>query len=225
MNTEIRIDIKRCIVGVIKKWWLILGVTILSVCAVSLLTLDVEPDIYSAEATVYSVSYEGKYEAAIESANVMKTYLDVINSNKVADRAAVILDDANITGTVIRNMVTIKSSETSTVIGIIATSTDEVLVQNVANAVAEAFVNEIQNITGESNVQILDKADIGSIYSSGKAAQTTKRILGGIIGFIIIFAVVCGKEIFSNEIHYVRECDLDGDINILGIIPIYDEKE
>lgn len=225
MNTEIKIDIKRCIIGIIKKWWLIAGVTILSVCGVSLLTLNVDPDIYSAEATVYSVSYEGEYESAMESANVMRTYLDVINSNKVADRAALILDDTNITGAVIKNMITISASETSTVIGIIATSTDEMLVQNVANAVAEAFVTEIQNITGESNVQILDKADTSSMYSSGKTAQTTKRILGGIIGFIIIFAIVCGKEIFSNEIHCVRECDLDGNINILGIIPVYDEKE
>lgn len=225
MNTEIRIDIKRCLLGIMKKWWLIVGVTILSVCGVSLLTLEVEPDTYSAEATVYSVSYEGKYEDAIESANIMKTYLDVINSNKVADRAALILDDSNITGTIIKNMITISASENSTVIGISATSTDEMLVQNIANAVAEAFVNEIQNITGESNVQILDKADNSSIHSSGKAEQTTKRILGGIIGFIIIFAIVCGKEIFSNEIHCVRECEVDGKINILGIIPIYDEKE
>lgn len=225
MKTEIRIDLLRCIKEVWKYKWLIAGVGILVFAITVALTSKAEPTWYKAKASVYSVAY-GSYSESKEGVSAMVDYADIITSYKVCNRAALILGDDVMDGYTIMNMISVNYEYASAIMNIEAYSISPEETMKVANAVANVFVIEMQNITGEANVQLLDQAYTYNVSYDGSQGRMKKRVMISVAVMGIISAAFVMKIIFSTKIYSVRDCGLNGELEVLGIIPIYqNDKE
>lgn len=218
---EIKIDFRRYFLAIKKNKLIVIIVAVASLAIGILLNYSVKPDKYRAYSNVYSVSF-GSYTDSVEGVYVLQTYSDIINSRKVANRAAMIIGDDSLDGEKIKSTITYSYSEQSPVYYIYATTTDPQLSMTIANAVAKAFVIEMNNIMGEDNAQILDEAyDYEQVFN-GRKDQIKNILIITLLGTLLCLFVIVMISFFSNKVESVNDVTLNGEIEILGVIPNFD---
>jgi len=220
MEKEIKIDLVRCFKAVIQRWWIIAISALLLFGITLIITNGRLSESYTAQSTVYSAVY-GNTEQSLAGLDIMQTYSEIIQSRKVADRAALLLGEEGLTGDIIQGMISSSYTDTSAVLYIYATSEDSQLAVSVANAIAESFVIEAQNITGDNTIQVLDKSVSAS--ADGMSKKILYCMLAFLAGAFIPFMFIVFREIFSDSIYHVADATLDGEIPVIGIIPSYDK--
>lgn len=173
---------------------------------------------YYAEATIYTVYGATTQEISVAT-SALSGYSDIIQSKKVCERAEAIIGEAGITAGYIRNVINTSYNKSSTVMTIAAYSDNPVTALKIANAVAQAFVMEIQSITGDNKIQMLDEADEVRLSSNGFKGMIKTIALFAIAGAAISILIIVAGIIFSNKIKSVEQCLEEEDEEILGIIP------
>ncbi|MDF2945080.1 MAG: hypothetical protein K0S01_3938 [Herbinix sp.] len=210
MSKEINIDLKRCFKAILGKWWLVLLIgAIFYVIAYLVSASNLREDEYTAEATVFSAS---DYSA-------LTLYSDIITSSKVSEQAANLLSISDLNADSIKKMISVKTY--SSVLGIYATSTDEILAIKVANAVAAVFIDEVNNIASYNLARLLDEANAAELSYNKQIEQWKFRIFVTFAGIIFICVWIVARVIFSRKVHYLSDIGLDGEIDIIGAIPSF----
>ncbi len=186
-----------------------------------------QSDEYKATSSVYSIVY-GSISDSTTSLHAMLQYSDIVKSNKVAERAAMILGDPSISKNDIYKMIyTSSDSDTlksSSKLYINAVATDKSVAIKVANAVADAFVLEISSMTGENDIQTLDKAD--DAVRSYSVFQTKIKIifLMSVSGLLCAILYVGARETLSHKMYSPKDATLYGELDIIGVIPVFNSK-
>ncbi|HHV10171.1 MAG TPA: hypothetical protein GXX75_07845 [Clostridiales bacterium] len=217
MNKEINIDLRRCLKAILKKWWLIIIVGGVCFGAAYLITLNnLKQDEYTAETTVYSVVFND-YSA-------LTLYSDLLTSTKICRKAAEESGIPGITADKVKKMISIKYSSTGTVLGICATSTDKAIAIRMANLVADTFIGEINNITSSDSVRLLDQATKAELSYNRSLEQLKIRILALCGGVILMCFWIALHEIFTHKIYNLYDAGLEGEIDIIGIVPLFQLK-
>ena len=214
MNKEIKIDLGRIIKALIAKWYLMAIAGFILAGMFFFLRTSIT-QTYSASVSLYSAAY-GSVSESTQVAKVMQSYASVITSNKISERAASILGDNTITGSYIKSIIGVSFSDDSPILYISASDSNGTRAVAIANAVAEAFIIEAQNLTGSEGVRILDKATEAYEISLGVRRYTVLGFLGGAI---IMAIVIVLSEILSDRVYRVEDAELDGKLEIIGIIP------
>lgn len=231
-NNEIEIDVFRCLNALRKNVRFIIVITILFMIAGVFLNLKLKDNKYSATATVYAAA-DSSYSEATNAVSAMNAYMDVAKSYKVCQRAALLLGRTDIEPEDIMESIYISSSEQdsaltaslakATVINFTATSTDEDLSIEMANAVAQAYALEMYNILHVDSVKVLDDAYKTYKSFSGIRSAAKKIILLSILGFMFACFVVVVSEIFDKKVRTLRDATIRDNIPIIGVIPDYKE--
>jgi capsular polysaccharide biosynthesis protein len=222
---KVRIDIEDFRLAVMALWKrkiLIVLVTLIGLFSGLLFTSNVSgSQVYSATASVYCATY-GSYQLTDTDVRTMVNYSDFISSKKVCEYAASLLNDKSVAADQIQNMIMMSLSDNSYVMRISAASESPRLAMDVANAVAEAFVTEVSNITGNDSIQILDEA-----YIVHRENDTLKKLMiftGA--AFLFICAVISLKELFSDKVRSIAQClEYESEDKILAIIPYMGVKK
>ncbi len=210
MNKEINIDLKRCLNAISRKWWLIVIVGVTFFCISYLISANnSREDEYTAEATVFSAS---DYSA-------LTLYSDIITSSKVCEQAANLLHISNLNADSIKKMISVKTY--SLVLGIHATSTDEILAIKVANAVAAVFIEEVNNISSSNLARLLDEATTVELSYNKQLEQWKFSIVVTLAGIGFLCVWIISRVIFSGKVHNLSDIGLDGEIDIIGAIPSF----
>ncbi len=210
----VNIDFARCIRAVIRKWYLVLAVG--AVCGMVMYALKYDtPQYYSATASVYSAA-SGSYTETAQGLQAMQLYSEVIDSYKLAERAASIVNDTKVTANMVRSISSTTYKQDSPVIYISAKSTDPTIVIPVANALAQSLVIEAQSMTGSQAIQILDQASTIGMIGRGVKRYVAIAFLAGIFLTAGVISVI---EIFSDRVYRVDDAELDGKLEVIGIIP------
>jgi capsular polysaccharide biosynthesis protein len=217
MNKEINIDLRRCLKAILKKWWLMVIIGALCYSVAFLITINnLREDEYTAETTVYSI-------IANDYSSLSK-YSDIITSSKVSEMAANSLNIFNMNASKIKEMISINDYSTTLVLGISATSTDENLAIMVANAVADAFIEEVNNIISDNSLRMLDEATTAELSYDKKMVQLKLRIFAALAGIFLMCVWIAIREIFTRKIYNLSDMKIDGEIDIIGIVPAFDKK-
>ena len=217
MNKEINIDLRRCLKAILKKWWLMVIIGAICYSVAFLITINnLREDEYTAETTVYSIKANDYSSITI--------YSDIVTSSKVCEKAVNSLNIANINANKIKEMISVSDYSTALVLGIHATSSDRNLAIQVANAVSYAFIQEVNNITSDNSVSILDEATTVKLSYNKQIEQLKLRIFAALAGIILMCAWIAIREIFSGKIYNLSDMRIDGEINIIGIVPLFDKK-
>jgi capsular polysaccharide biosynthesis protein len=180
------------------------------------------PDIYTAEVSLYSMASSAGEEPT-RGFDVMKKNAGVISSKKVAEQVMNSLGNGSLSLLSVRNMLTTSHEDGSAIFHIYASSNDPHLSVAVVNAAAEAFIAEIRNIIGQSEVQvqILDKADNAPVSFDGESEQIKTVIIFASVGFFLMCSVICLVEMLNTKVTTVDKSTLGGKVKLLGVIPNY----
>lgn len=214
MNKVIKIDIGRIFKALLKKWYFMV-IAGLIVGGIMYYWRESKSQRYSASVSLYSAAY-GSVSETTQIAKIMQSYASVITSNKISERAASILGDNTITGSYIRSIIGVGFTADSPILYISATDINGERAVMIANAVAEAFIIEAQNLTGSEGVRILDKADEAYEISNSVKKYT---LLGALAGIFVMAVVIAFFEIFSDRVYRVEDAELGGQLEIIGVIP------
>jgi capsular polysaccharide biosynthesis protein len=214
-------DFKLAITALWKRKILIVLVTLTGFFSGFLITANVsDSQVYSATASVFCATY-GSYQLSATDVRTLVNYSDFISSKKVCEYAASLLNDTTVTADQIQKMIMMSLSENSYVMRISAASESPKLAMDVANAVAEAFVTEVSNITGNDSIQILDEADRYIVSKENDVLK--KQLLFTGAAFCMICAIIVLKELFSNKVQSITQClKYVIEDEILGIVPYFE---
>ena len=216
-------DIKVSLLIVIKNFSKCLFMGLLFFVIGIVLTFGVGVDnYYKASANLYCPLTEN-YAQAASFTQVVSGYSSLIKSQKVAERAISSLGNTDLTYRQIQNMVSYSqpSNGVNLVINVTSNDADEAVA--VANAVANAFVEEIRIMTGTDAVQILSAADSASLAENGLISLWESRIMFFIAGVVLMAFLIFIKELFSDKLRSTDQCLLTDEDVILGVIPEIEE--
>ena len=232
-ENEMEIDVGRCLRALVKKWWFMAVMAVLFGIIGLALTLDKADDIYEATSTVYGMSAES-YSYTQVGVSAMNDYVDIATSMKVCERAVLLMGSANVTGEDVQKATTVslggkesKSSTTvkadSTIMTIKCESSNPVEAMEMSQAVAEAFVMEMENILGNEAVRILDKPYAYKLAFDATQNQWMIRIVAFLFGGVFAAAIIVFGEIFDTKARTIRECSLREELPVIGVIPMSKE--
>lgn len=224
----VEIDIVRCLKAMWKhKGWVVVAGLIGLIAGIffSVFCVDID-DRYDAVASVYSISY-GSYDESAQGIQLMKAYEDVVKSLQVAERATLLLGDGSLDKFQIYEMIEVEDTSTesyyddsSNVVYIHAYASTPETAVNVVNAVANAFVMEVNTISKNDSIQVLDEAfEAEKIYNALKK-QIIFWMLGLVGGMLLACVTIVVIVIFSDKISSVKDASLYGDLEIIGAIPV-----
>ena len=229
-ENEMEIDVGRCFRALVKKWWFMAVMAVLFCVAGFALTLEKKDDIYEATSSVYGMSAES-YSYTQVGVSAMNDYADIATSMKVCERAALLMGNAQVTGEDIKKATTVSTGKKntsstaaaqadSTILTIKCQSNNPVQAMEMSQAVAEAFIMEMENILGTDVVKLLDKP-----YSYEVAFDATQnlwmiRIAAFLFGAVFAAVIIVMGEIFDSKARTIRECTLGEELPIIGVIPM-----
>lgn len=228
----VEIDITRCLKAMWKhRGWVVVTGMLGLVAGIffSVFCVDID-DQYEAVASVYSISY-GSYDESAQGIQLMKAYEDVVKSLQVAERATLLLGDGSLDKFQIYEMIEVEDTSTenyyddsSNVVYIHAYASTPEMAVKVVNAVANAFVMEVNTISKNDSIQVLDEAfEAEKIYNALKK-QIIFWVLGLAGGMILACTTIAIIVIFSDKISSVQDASLYGELEIIGAIPVKTTK-
>ena len=236
MNTEINdmeitdYNILRNIASAIyRTWkmkWIIVFATIIGgLLAVAFVKFRGDKYSYYSTAAIYSAVY-GSYSETTSGVTLMNTYSSVLGTSRVCERAAAEIDDSRVTANYLMNLV---ASGAVSLVGANSESRKyayRLVMQTVldypdnvvaiTNAMANAYVSEINDLLGADNLQVFEKAMVTGIYKAN-----TDYIIVAIlaaVGFFLSAGIIFVKELFSSKVYIVSQCERDKNL-ILGLLP------
>ncbi len=235
-KNELEIDVGRCLTALLRKRKFIGLITALFLVIGLGLTINVGEDQYTAVATVYAAA-DGSYTDATNAVTAMNAYLNVANSYKVSQRAALIIGRSNVAASDVQRCVNVSSSSTkatsttvssfmnssATIISFSATTSDPNLSMEMADAMAQSYAIEMCDILNSDSVKTLDNA---YTYSKSKDASMDawkNRVKYMLMGFVLACMIVVVCEIFDRKVRTVREASIRESIPVIGLIPDYKE--
>ena len=230
MNEEIGYEeIKLALIAVWRKKVLILAITILAGLAGVLLTLGMKTETtYRATATVYSITY-GKNSSNVtnyssENVSNIVNYKDALTSQLVCEYALTFLIGYNVDVKTLQNVVHMNVQNNSYMMDIYADTSDPNLSIAIVNAMADAFVVQVNTMTGTSDVQIWDKAE--EAYGQQEGNPNKLRLLIPVLVCILCCAYVAIRELFADHVRVVNQCVTAMDeVKVLGLIPYMDDEK
>lgn len=189
---------------------------------------------YYSTATIYSVVY-GSQSESFSGVTLMNTYSDLISTSRVCDRASTKLssygyDSATLqtlskSGYIYLSGASTKSNSYGYKLNlnVVSPSTNIIPIEHItiiANAMANAFVSEINDIAGSASLQVMDEAK--SIGRSQSMGTKMYMLIFSAVGFVGACGVIFVIEFFSSKVYCVGQCEEDKNL-ILGILP-YNDK-
>lgn len=223
---EMKINIKRCFYELWKKKKVIALIVVLSILVGLYMMLNVEEvGNYSAASSVYYSTGYGNYSSEDSSTENseggLSEFSEIVYSTNVAKRAAALLDQEGVTED---NIIYLYSSQVSgNFLYITSYANDKNLAVGVANAVASAFTVEYKNLTGAENIQVFEQAEDANYYKGDDTNKKMTLIIFTVVGLFLICVILVFHVIFSAKVQDYGECNMDGQIEILGVIPEIEE--
>ena len=180
---------------------------------------------YEATSTIFSAAY-GSLSDSSTGVAVMNTYSTLLNSNRVCEKAAAELNDSRYTADVLKEMVEdediyISGANTNSKyygykVDLVAVTENPSDSLRIANAMADAFVMEINDIVGGGTLQVMDEAR--EVEESKSISVALIALIFSGITFVFASLIIFAREFFSEKVYTIHQCEQNDDL-ILGLIP------
>ncbi len=204
----------------IKKLWFVAFMAVIFFAFSFVLTYKPVSESYSARVTLLSTA-NLTYAEVIQGRQAFRDYKEIIGSRKIAARAAQNVSELGITPESIQRMITTTYSSDSAIMTIEATSSNDREVVPVANAVANAFIQELRSVTSLSGFGILDEATTSYKRSSSAADQRMLQILIGVIGAVLAVGMILLFELFNTRVRGIADIAALENTEVIGVIPTH----
>lgn len=219
---------KRILKALIKRWWLILLITLVSTGASVTYSVRNSNPIYKATTTLYvmptsnSQNYIITSDSIIVSQQLAKDYIELIKSAKITSAVAEGLGFKGITAEKLSSNVIVGMVKGSNLLEISAYDSNPKTAQAIANAFAKISIEQITGITNQTNFNVVDEAKVPV------EPIATNKFMMVMLSFVLSLLSICGLIIFleyiQNTAHTVQDIEKELGYSVIGIIPKTDIK-
>ncbi|WP_432662611.1 Wzz/FepE/Etk N-terminal domain-containing protein [Wukongibacter baidiensis] len=220
-------DLRQCFKIIRKRIWIIALVTIISVAVGAILSYFVLQPEYETYTTLI-VNKPNSHEPVIQYSDVLlsqklvKTYGEIIKSRKISKKVIENLS-LNITSQQLAQKITVTPVKDTEIVQIKVTDTNPKTAKEIANELADVFINDVKEIMKLDNVDVIDMAEVPT--SPVKPRPKMNIIIAGFLGIMTGLGIVFLLEYLDNTIKSPEDIERYLDLNVIGTIPYIDKKK
>jgi len=220
-----QIDLRELFGVIIKRAWVIALITVMSVLISGVVTFFILTPVYETSTTMMVSRAQEitdtnmQYQDILISHRLVNTYREITTSNRVLYRAIDALD-LDMTADELRAMVSVTALRDTEIIRISVENTDRNFAANLANVIAQMFMEEVGEIMRIDNVQVIDTAILPEIPV--RPRPLLNIALAGVLGFMMGLGLVFLIEYLDNTIKTPEAIEKRLELPVLGVIPNFD---
>lgn len=220
-------EIRRFLDSLKRMFWLIVLLGAVGGSIPAYLIISKAIPMYEAETTIYAMNKcnsvdrnQGiNYQDLTLSRQLIYDYQYILTSEKVISSAIKLLEKYNISREQLVNMISLNQKSESSVITIKAVANDAKIAADISNAVSQAFISQLGEMTNSSIIGVINKAEVPkSPISNGTVKKT---IIGFIAGIVIAISIIYIRELFDMKLRYIYDVENTLKIRVIGAIPKY----
>ncbi len=220
METEMRSiteDVRLCIQELRRKVFVLLLAGLVGLIAGIVGSQFVKGNVYQARVCIYNAQYSSYYETTA-MANFLQNAQTLSQSRKVAENAAELLG-GDYTADEVQGCVQLYLEEDSSVVWIYCESAVPQRAVEIVNAFTESLAVEIKSIVGADSIQILEYAQSARMISNLSTTRLLIMVLIPMAFVTMACMIITLRLLLSSRILSIDRCTLNGQINLLGVIP------
>jgi len=220
-----QIDLRELFGVLIKGAWVIILITIMSVLISGVVTFFILPPIYETSTTMMVSRAQDitetnlQYQDILISHRLVNTYREITTSNRVLHRVIDLLG-IEMTADEVREKVSVTSLRDTEIIRISVENTDPAFASNMANAIAQVFMEEVVDIMRIENVHIIDEARLPEYPI--RPQPLLNIAVAGVLGFMLGLGLVFLIEYLDNTVKTSESIEKRLELPVLGVIPSFD---
>lgn len=223
---EETMDLREILQIIYKRLWFIILVTLVCIISSGIISFFVLDSVYEASTTLMvsktreDQSQNLQYNDILMNQKLVKTYSEIVKSNRVLEKVIEQLGLDMTTGD-LRTKIQVSSVSDTEIIRIAVQDKDPNFATELANSIAVVFMGEIGSIMKMENVQFIDpaKVPIEPVKPRPLLNIAIAAVLGVMISVFIVFLI----EYFDNTIKTVDDVENKLGLPVLGSIPVFDE--
>lgn len=223
-NKEIEIDLKQIFMVLLGKIGIIAAVG--AVCAVIAFTYFnfIATEQYTSTTQIYIMDTESGVGSSSDVSmytSLLDDCLQIIETNPVMDQVIAELG-LDMTAEGLNGKVTAARAGTSRIISISVVDTSPVTAKRIADAVAGASAQKIEEVVGKELVNIVQPANMPTAPSSPATMRNT--VIAFILGVFVTCAVIVIRFLLDDTIMTADDVEKYLGITVIGTIPLYGEE-
>ena len=226
MPVREEMELKDILLIIQKRLGIIALITVVAVAASAIISFFLLDKIYETSTTLMvgnTQNYQGddiEYNTILVSQKLAKTYSIIAKSDRVLDRVNEKLE-IDMKPSQLRNRITVSSESDTEIIRITVQDVDPGFAMDLANALAQVFMEEVVSIMKLDNVQIIDIAKIPG--TPVKPRPVMNIAIAGVLGIMLGIGLVFLVEYLDNTIKTPEDIERYVGLPVLGIIPMNEE--
>lgn len=223
------IDVQKLLFAYLRKWWLIaLCAVVFAVAAVGYTVKFVTP-MYRASVTIYVNNIRsGETINYISGSNLeaskqlVNTYVNIIRSDTVLNKVA---DTHNLryNASQIRGMMSAEQMGETEIFKLHIVNQNPERAAEVANAIANVALAEIENFVEGSSTKVIDYAQVPTVRHT--PSYSTQALKFGLVGALIAGLWITVRFLLDTRVNNTEELEMLFPYPVLGQIPSFDTLE
>ena len=221
------IDLKELTKGIVKRSWIIVLCAVVFALATLIYTVNFVEPTYKASVTLYVNNNSESGSNTVSSSNLavalqlVKTYVNIIQSDLVLDKVVQKAELTSVTAADIRNMMSAEVVDETEMFRVSIVSPNPKMSADIVNAIANIAPDEIRQIIEGSSAKVVDFAKVPT--SRYAPSYTTRTLLGGLIGGLLAVMVIVIFQLSDTRIKEKEDLTRICQIPVLGTIPDFAE--
>ena len=209
-----------------KRLGIIAVITIVAVAISAIVSIFLLDEIYETSTTLMVANTRNNQSDSIEyntllvNQKLVKTYSVIAKSDRVLDRVIEKLG-IDMKPSELKDKITVASEGETEIIRITVEDTDPGFAMDLANLLAQVFMEQVVNIMKLDNVQVIDVAKIPE--KPVKPRPLLNTAIAGVLGVMLGIGVVFLVEYLDNTIKTPEDIERYVGLPVLGIIPMNEE--
>ena len=188
------------------------------------------PRVYQADSTGYVAAKQnhqdgqqqtnsGSYTELLLAQQKAKSYLSIITSRAVAERASKALN-GEVSAAELASRTTVDLPDNSVAIKVTATGSSAELAKRSADAIVKAAAEEIESMEGANSPITITPLTSAVLPSRPVSPNLTLYLAAGVFaGLLLGYALALVRRIYDTTIRTVEDLESLSDVTVLGVVP------
>ena len=224
MDTQEEIDLRQVFRVVRRRFWMLVAIVVIAASVSGLTSLYLIAPTYTSSVTLMVAKRESPvldYTTQLLDRNLVPTYAEIAKSRTVASRVITTLG-LEMPVADLQRKIKVTAVNDTQVISISVDAHTPQGAMSTANAVADAFMAQVQGLMKVENVAIVDPAVAPSTAS--KPRPVLNVVVAAVLGCLMGLALVFLLEFMDNTIKGSPDVMRHLALPVLGTIPLIDLK-
>lgn len=222
MDEELTLDLKDLVITLGKRWYIIVGITLIATIASIVISFFVIKPTYESRTSIFigkDLSQENSEYTSNDIAmyqKLIKTYATIAKTEDVVSEA-IAIGNFDLTTAEYLEAITVTPQADTQILDITVKSGDPIIAQQMVEALSEAFFQKAAEVYPNGNISILDTPKVPEkpVSPNKKLNVAIAFLLGGMVSVGIVFLM----EYMDSTVKREEELAKILDVPVIGLIP------